>query len=157
VDVNSNPCGYLKWTLPGGIQLISTYIFEERGCREWTHTVCVDFFLLNKMVFIYSFLMLHALHIINKLFVLWKFKELNFKFHSPEPPLLALLRPSNWKSKLNTSTHNPKIGTFWHFDNQTIKSKSCFYKINPLPHCGRPYWPNTSLNAKCSKSAEGKV
>jgi hypothetical protein len=30
-------------------------------------------------------------------------------------------------------------------------------QLNPLPHWGRPYWPNTYLNAKCSKSAEGKV
>ncbi len=29
--------------------------------------------------------------------------------------------------------------------------------LNPLPHCGRPYLPITSLNVNCSKSAEGKV
>ncbi len=29
--------------------------------------------------------------------------------------------------------------------------------FNPLPHWGRLYWPITSLNANCSKSAEGKV
>jgi hypothetical protein len=31
------------------------------------------------------------------------------------------------------------------------------YTVNPLPHCGRPFWPYTCLNAKYSKSAEGKV
>jgi hypothetical protein len=30
-------------------------------------------------------------------------------------------------------------------------------RLNPLPHCGRPFWPYTSLNAKYSKSAEGKL
>jgi len=29
----------------------------------------------------------------------------------------------------------------------------CF---NPLPHCGRPFWPYTSRNAKYSKSSEVK-
>jgi hypothetical protein len=29
--------------------------------------------------------------------------------------------------------------------------------VNPLPHCGRPFWVYTSLNAKYSKSDKGKV
>ena len=29
--------------------------------------------------------------------------------------------------------------------------------FNPLPHGGRPFWPNTSLHANYSKCAEGKV
>ena len=43
---------------------------------------------------------------------------------------------------------------------RTILSSVMFVlaaSINPLPHCGRPYLPITSLNANCSKSAEGKV
>ncbi len=29
--------------------------------------------------------------------------------------------------------------------------------FNPLPHCGRPYWPIPSSNKNCSNSAEGKA
>jgi hypothetical protein len=30
-------------------------------------------------------------------------------------------------------------------------------RINPLPHCGKPFLPYASFNAKYSKSPEGKV
>ncbi len=34
---NSNPGGYIKRTLTGGIRFILTSIFKERGCGERTH------------------------------------------------------------------------------------------------------------------------
>ncbi len=97
----------IKRTSLGGIKFISTSIFQEKGCMEWTH--------MFRFVFRKQYgLMFGPIYIKNK-FMLWKCKHLYFKFQSPEFPLLAVtFQTQGLEVNINympprIHTQNPKI------------------------------------------------
>jgi hypothetical protein len=104
----------IKRTSLGGIKFISTSIFQEKGCMEWTH--------MFRFVFRKQYgLMFGPIYVKNK-FMLWKCKHLYFKFQSPEfPPSCSNFSDPRVGSQYqlhaapNAYTKSQNNHKFWYF------------------------------------------
>jgi hypothetical protein len=77
-NFKSIPVGYIKMTSMDGIKFILTFIFEERGCWEYKH-MC-GFFCCEIILPVYFLLMVCSMNVDNRMFLLRKFKDINFKY-----------------------------------------------------------------------------